>query len=149
MDTDTCKRFEENKITHDKRVVLIKAGVSDETRTIQYQNTTCASYITKDIDEYNLLEGKLVAVDDLVSDGAIKEKVTYVKMDIEGAELDALHGMEKMIKRDKPKLAISIYHKPEDFWEIPLFIYKMVPEYNFILRHHHHRMHETILYAYL
>ena len=81
--------------------------------------------------------------------GRIKEKVTYVKMDIEGAELDALHGMEKMIKSDKPKLAISIYHKPEDLWEIPLYIYKLVPEYKFILRHHHHRIHETILYAYL
>ena len=149
MDADTCKRFEDNVVTHDERVVLIEAGVSNETRTIKYQNTTCASYATKNIDEYNLLDGKLVAVDELIHDGRIKEKVTYVKMDIEGAELDALHGMEKMIKSDKPKLAISIYHKPEDLWEIPLYIYKLVPEYKFILRHHHHRIHETILYAYL
>lgn len=70
-------------------------------------------------------------------------------MDIEGAEMDALRGMEKLMKRDRPKLAICVYHKPEDFWEIPLYIKSVVPEYTFILRHHSHDASETVLYAYI
>lgn len=51
-------------------------------------------------------------------DGTISEPVTFIKLDIEGAEIEAIKGAERHIKTDKPKLAIAIYHKPEDLWEI-------------------------------
>lgn len=74
-------------------------------------------------------------------------KVTMIKMDIEGSELEALKGAKKTIQRNKPKLAICIYHKPEDMLEIPLYIKSLVPEYKLYVRHHSNSNVETILYA--
>lgn len=80
-------------------------------------------------------------------DDFLQEKVTFIKMDIEGAEMDALKGAEQTIRKYKPKLAISIYHEENDFWEIPLLIKSFVPEYQFYVRHHSDNCSETILYA--
>lgn len=68
-------------------------------------------------------------------------------MDVEGAELIALKGAEQTIKKYKPKLAISIYHKPNDLWEIPLLIKSWVPEYKIYIRHYNVVSSETIMYA--
>ena len=70
-----------------------------------------------------------------------------IKMDIEGSELEALKGSKKVIQRDKPRLAICIYHKPEDMTEIPLYIKELVPEYKLYIRHHSNAGTETVLYA--
>lgn len=86
-----------------------------------------------------------VCVDKL--DSMIQDKVTFIKMDIEGSEFRALKGSEEIIKRDRPKLAISIYHKAEDIWELPLLILKINPEYRLYLRHYSTAAAETVLYA--
>ena len=75
------------------------------------------------------------------------DKITFLKMDIEGSELKALHGARKIIQRDKPKLAICVYHKPEDIIEIPLYINSLVPEYKFYMRHYGYTPANTVLYA--
>jgi len=75
------------------------------------------------------------------------ERITFIKMDIEGAELEALKGGEATIKLYKPKLAISIYHKPMDYVDIPLYIKSIVPEYKLYLRHYTSFDGETVLYA--
>ena len=72
---------------------------------------------------------------------------TYIKMDIEGAELEALKGAAGTIKKNRPKLAICLYHKPGDLFEIPLFIKSLVPEYKFYLRQHQPVSCELVLYA--
>ena len=73
--------------------------------------------------------------------------VTYIKMDIEGSELNALHGGEALIRKYHPKLAICIYHKPEDVIEIPTFILECYPGYKFYIRHYALTENETVLYA--
>ena len=75
------------------------------------------------------------------------DRVTFIKMDIEGAEIEALKGAEKTIKRCKPKLAICIYHEPDHLYRIPLMIKEMVPEYKFYVRQHSDTDSETVLYA--
>lgn len=76
------------------------------------------------------------------------QSATYIKMDIEGAELKALQGAEKIIKERRPKLAICLYHRPEDFFEIPLYIKSLNPDYNLFLHHHcTYWSWETVLYA--
>lgn len=72
---------------------------------------------------------------------------TFIKMDIEGAELAALGGGVLTIRKYKPKLAISIYHKPEDIIEILSYIKSLVPEYKFYIRHYSLNLYETVLYA--
>ncbi|OGS12105.1 MAG: hypothetical protein A2234_07365 [Elusimicrobia bacterium RIFOXYA2_FULL_58_8] len=72
---------------------------------------------------------------------------TFIKLDIEGAELEALKGASQTIKRNRPKLAICVYHKPGDLYEIPFFIKSLVPEYRLYLRQHQPVACETVLYA--
>jgi len=82
-------------------------------------------------------------LDHLIGD----EDVTFMKMDIEGAEIPALIGAQQLIQKNRPKLAICVYHKPQDLIEIPQFIKKLVPEYKLWLRHHQFISWETVLYA--
>lgn len=78
---------------------------------------------------------------------AEEEKITYIKMDIEGSELKALKGAKNIILKHKPRLAISIYHKPLDIFEIPNYILGLVPEYKLFIRHYAADFTETVLYA--
>jgi len=80
-------------------------------------------------------------------DSFTDEPVTFIKMDIEGAEQNALSGAKETIKKHKPKLAISVYHEDDDLVKIPLLIHEMVPEYKFYLRHHTASNVDTVLYA--
>lgn len=73
--------------------------------------------------------------------------VSYIKMDVEGGELPILHSLQNVIEKCYPKLAISIYHKPEDIWTIPLFLKQIQPRYAFYLRHHSNWIYDTVLYA--
>lgn len=64
------------------------------------------------------------SIDNLLGD----KSITFIKMDIEGAEYNALLGAKRVITEQKPKLAICIYHSYEDYYRIPLLIKEMVPE---------------------
>lgn len=75
------------------------------------------------------------------------EKITFIKMDVEGSELESLKGAKRTIRKDNPKLAVCIYHKPEDMVTIPLYIKELVPEYKLYIRHHSNGAGETVLYA--
>ena len=73
----------------------------------------------------------------IVTIDSLSLKVTgklCIKMDIEGFELAALRGATETIRKYKPELAICVYHKEGDVYEIPAFIQSIVPEYNCILR---------------
>ena len=82
-------------------------------------------------------------------DDVIEGAVTFIKMDIEGAELKALEGARNIIQKYKPKLAISLYHRQNDIFEIPLWIHDLVPEYKLYIRHHRDTPNDTVLYAIL
>ena len=72
--------------------------------------------------------------------------ISFIKMDIEGAEFDALRGGEKTIRRDKPLLAICVYHRKGDMPAIMDYLHTLVPEYQFWLRHYG-LFDDTVLYA--
>ncbi|MDR2385585.1 MAG: FkbM family methyltransferase [Tannerella sp.] len=75
------------------------------------------------------------------------EPVTYIKLDIEGAELEALKGAEQTIKKYRPTLGISIYHKKRDLIDIPLYINQLIPEYKFYFRVHKKLAIDTVMYC--
>ena len=74
-------------------------------------------------------------------------KLDFIKLDVEGAELETLEGAVEIIKRFKPKMAISVYHKPEDITTISKFISKILPEARFYLSHKSYGCCETVLFA--
>ncbi len=85
-----------------------------------------------------------VALDDILINELSKS--TYLKMDIEGSELEALKGGANLIKKLNPDLAICLYHKPDDILTIPLFI-QSLGSYTFYLRQYGYYGMELVLYA--
>lgn len=73
--------------------------------------------------------------------------VDFLKLDIEGSEIDALCGAKKLISNSRPIIGVSIYHKPDDMWRIPLLIRSMVDDYSFLIRQHMVNSFESVLYA--
>jgi FkbM family methyltransferase len=84
-----------------------------------------------------------VALDDVLSGF----RPNLIKMDIEGAEPDALYGARQLIAAHRPALAISVYHRPEHLWQIPLLLAQWNSRYRFYLRAHGYDGFDTILYA--
>ena len=72
---------------------------------------------------------------------------TFLKMDIEGGEGAALQGAKKMIRSGKPKVAVCVYHRPDDLWRLPLQLIEMNRNYKFFLRSYDYDGWETVLYA--
>lgn len=116
----------------------IKAGTGEQKGVLHFSISGTSSVISNEGD----IEVKIEAIDDVVND-----KVTLIKMDIEGAELASLKGAAKTIQRDKPKCAICIYHKKQDLWEIQNYLKSLVPEYKFYIRAHERTATELVLYA--
>ena len=81
-------------------------------------------------------------------DSVIKDKNLFVKADIESYEYRMLLGAKEIISKNKPKLAICIYHNSVDFYSIPRLIKELNPDYFFSVRHYSPNLSETILYAY-
>ena len=117
------------KFSYDKRIVVRPVGVSDKKGTMYLSDngTTDAQALVK--------EGNK-EIETVTLDEDITEKITFLKMDIEGAERDAIKGAEKHIREDKPKMAISIYHSNEDLVYIFDLIKKIQSEYKFYLRYY-------------
>lgn len=80
----------------------------------------------------NPVEGRVVRLEDI----AECRSASFIKMDIEGAELKALIGAKRILKENKPKLAICVYHCLNDLWEVPIFIRKISKDYKISIRHH-------------
>jgi FkbM family methyltransferase len=125
-----------------EKTEVINKGVWHENTTIGFscnQNLPSMSMI----DTNSPVHIELTTIDNVVGNAA----VTFIKMDIEGAELEALYGAAETIKRHKPRLAISIYHKANDVIDIPAYILSLVPEYKLYIRQYSYFLGEIILYA--
>jgi FkbM family methyltransferase len=92
-------------------------------------------------------KGKNIINVDTIDNLLNGHKVTFIKMDIEGSEIEALQGAIKTIQVNKPKLAICVYHKKNDLITIPQFLNTLEPKYRFFLRIHCHLASELVLYA--
>lgn len=79
-------------------------------------------------------------------DNLIKEKVDFIKMDIEGAEQDAIEGAKKTITKYHPILAICIYHKACDWYKVPQMVLGIQKDYDIFIRHYMEGIYETVMY---
>lgn len=89
------------------------------------------------------IEMPVTTIDDVLGD----RRLTYVKMNIEGAEIDALNGGRNAIRKWRPRLALSVYHRASDLWRIPQLVLDLDPDYQLYLRQHDGGIIETVLYA--
>jgi len=79
-------------------------------------------------------------------DNIIKDKIDFIKLDIEGAEQDAIEGAKETIKKYTPILAICIYHKAEDWYKVPQKVLAINDNYKIYLRHYMEGIFETVMY---
>lgn len=130
----------------DERLEFFNYAVSDRNGTEEMTMNSFGSFISGEMENYGNGEKETVpciTLDELLGD----RRLSFIKMDIEGSEYKAILGAEKIIREQKPKLAISLYHKPQDIVTILPLIHDMVPEYRFWLRHYSTVWMETVLYA--
>ena len=130
--------------TLSRRIVLLPYGVSAADRNVGMAplediGVNPAAYL--DFDKYPVRR-----IDSLVDEGIV-QRVDFIKMDIEGSELDALCGAEESLRRWRPRLAISIYHRPEDYFSIIRYLSMLDLGYRFFLDHYTIHSEETVLYA--
>ncbi len=78
-----------------------------------------------------------------------KENPTLIKADVEGMEMNMLHGGVQIISDTKPKMALSIYHNPLDMAQIAEFAVSLVPEYQLAVRCHKDNFDDIILYCWV
>ena len=112
-------------------------GLSDSTKTLKIKSDAQSSKISPDGDT----EVNLVKLDDYLN-----SDYTFLKMDIEGGEVDAINGAIHSIEKYHPKLALSVYHKSNDFWQIPEAVFKARSDYTLYMRHYLEGISETVLY---
>ena len=123
-----------------EKVKLFNYGLWNEHTTCRYSSNGTSSAL--DHNSNGDMVAECVALDEVLGD----ERVTYIKMDIEGAELNALWGAE-CIKSNRPNLAICVYHKPEDIYELTKLLHEWLPDHKLFLRHHSRNFTETVLYV--
>ena len=107
----------------------------NQTKTLLIGNIDAGSTVVEEI--------KVQAIDETES----CRDCTFIKMDIEGSEMNALLGARKTIERMRPKLAICIYHSDEDMLRIPEWILNLQLNYKLFVRHHFGARNETVAYA--
>lgn len=129
--------------TKELNIVPVNAGCWSESTTLCFdERSDSASSIL----ENGGTEINVTSIDEIVGE----DKVSLIKLDVEGSELEALIGASNIIKRDMPLLAISAYHKQEDLITLPQYIIQFETEqerYQLYLRHHGCTVPELVLYG--
>lgn len=91
------------------------------------------------------LEGT-TEIDVVRLDDEVKDSVTFLKLDVEGAEYEALQGAAEHIRSDTPLMAVCLYHNQRDFWRIPLWVLKINDRYHIYVRHYTESIRETVMF---
>ena len=129
--TDKTFNILKNNLKYYKNINFIKKAISDKEETLYLNENKIDSSANKVIETKTNNK-----IETTTLDNSINEKLTLIKMDIEGYEQKALLGAEKHIKNDHPKLLISVYHNHEDLWKIPMIIKNMNDSYKLYLRYY-------------
>ncbi|MFN7138874.1 MAG: FkbM family methyltransferase [Limisphaerales bacterium] len=138
------RNLEMNPLLRD-RIDVIKEALWDKTGdTISFDSAGPGTTVGETAEQSCKVTTR--AIDDFVEEKRL-DRVDFIKMDIEGAELKALQGAADTIRKFRPKLAISLYHKLEDFACIPEFLANINVPYQFFLDHFTIHQEETVLFA--
>lgn len=119
------------------RINFHNMGLANESKFLKFSRGGSCSKL----DEYGDELIKVTKLDDIPNLSA-----TFIKIDIEGAELNALRGSELTIIKQHPRLAVSAYHHADDFWSIPELILGIRSDYRVFMRHYTESIYETVLF---
>ena len=122
-------------------VVVHAIGLSDRSEKLRYRRTGITDGrldAAKGGDEF----AEVACVDELVP-----EAVTFLKLDVEGAEAAAIIGATRQIQEHSPLIAMAVYHRPSDPWALPLRLSDLNAGYRFYMRHYTDVAFETVIYA--
>lgn len=134
-----AKKFGENK-----KISIVPKGLwNEETKLLFTKNGPCGSFINASGEDVI----PVTALDVYFSQCVPEDLPTYIKMDIEGAEKELLLGAESLIRKYKPKLAVCVYHKLQDIYELTQLLHQYNPNYKMYLRHYTRNVFDTVLYA--
>lgn len=126
-----------NNLAPFKNIIFHPMGLSDRKQTLKFM----AGGSTSMVSEFGDIEIHLDKLDDIVND-----EVTFIKMDIEGGEGDAIEGAKNCIIKNHPRLAVCVYHKSDDFFKIPEQILSIRDDYTIYLRHYTEGVDETVMF---
>jgi len=114
------------------RVVLVDRGVWDKEETLRFAvsgNSVRDSFVLESGDEIGALQLRVTTIDRLRAELALP-RIDFIKMDIEGAEQQALAGAQDTLARFHPRLSLAAYHRADDFEEIPRLVNQACPAYS-------------------
>ncbi|KAF5081531.1 Methyltransferase FkbM domain protein [anaerobic digester metagenome] len=128
-------------------ITLVPLGLWDKSTEMRISREEASSRIVlQDDNTMDCETCSLVSLDDYATSNDLR--CDMLKLDIEGAEPEALRGAIHTLQRDRPKIQISIYHAPwTQLVTIPLWAMEHLPEYNFYIGHHSAWFPETMLYG--
>jgi FkbM family methyltransferase len=126
------------------RIQAVRAGLARRTSSARMLSTQGPDSRLLEGDDLGGDEVPVVSLDEYF-DG--RRPPTLIKMDIEGAERDALLGAERLLQVASPTLAISAYHFPSDLWDIPLLLHRLLGGGRIYLRHYTREVDDTVCYA--
>lgn len=151
LDQENFRKMEEKIGEGHERIWLFQKGVLDENKVLLYGLGEGDNEPMEGISILKPAVGDICTAEVVRLDDALEGKeVTFIKMDVEGAELQALKGCRRLITEQSPKLAICVYHRTSDLWQIPILLHSFQNRYHLALRHHRKdRGIETVLYAYI
>ena len=140
-----CAALLERKYCNFPNVHIHKFGLGDKTQELYFDNTIGDSAMT--VSETERPERYYDTVEIEPMDRVLTGKVDLIALDIEGDEIKALQGAKRIIRENRPVLAICVYHRMEHYVEVAETIQKICPEYKFYFRQHSIVPHESVLYA--
>ena len=128
---------------NEKSITLISAATGAENMELLFESgeSITSSMIVHDD------KGEAVRVVSLDS-FFVDLPLSFIKLDVEGMEYDTLLGARQTIAQYRPKIAVCVYHKPDDLFRIYSLLRDINPDYMFKLRHHSSLLMETVLYCY-
>ncbi len=130
-----------NKTKSYEYVEIRNLGVGSKNEIVLFKNfENGRSRVSKE--KSGTVEVKLVSIDE-----DITERVSFIKMDLEGYESEAILGAKKHIINDKPQLAICVYHHIKDLYTLAQQIEEYNPNYKMYMRHYDSNGSETVLYC--
>jgi FkbM family methyltransferase len=123
-----------------KKTVAFNIAIGSERKTVMFNATGMAD---ASIIDSGSLSIQCRPLDELLTDYA----PTFIKMDIEGAEPEAISGASQLIGRYRPILAVCVYHSQNHLWRVPLLLRSLWSDYEFFLRSHEVEGWESVCYA--